>query len=1463
MACINIFKTAPEGAVIRDSEGAITSVTTQSGKQSALWDALSAMSKTVLYNRLTKFDTDFLNSLEEAGMIGDWKAYANELRLGLMSKIFTKGFTKHFGDWSNGKGEGAMIKHEPSLTVNGEFRMGANYMSIFGDGTLRTQNDNITNTDLAKASIVWVMPGAGTTTYVDKAKHIGRPAITSENLDTIENGEVKWNSSDEGLKMLSNLAPRTFTFTTEDGDTHLWYSVEHAYQVLKGGKFDAVTDTAYRTLFESLADPELANKLPAYKLKIRGKNRANSKNSYSTDLLFKLVVESLEQNPEIAKPLLPYKNLSHMGKGIAESAVIDKAFLLGLKAFKASMVEEVPSATELDDVLAQELKMGPDEFMNWLATTTSTDKKNAYTTAARLAREKGITAFTSDLSMLTEADIIYYHNDATKVNLSGSAHLGNVWDMGSADTYLRNMKRKIASSSAKLVNLKTSGGHLSKAIENSTSTKSNASKIIGEVSALDVFDELIRYKPSLLNSAYANLLGKKYGEDKKSQLLSAATDNAKELLLGEIRANPYTNGIITAMLILGHDLDTIIDFLHSPIIEEVLSEYLKSADQLDFKMMSWDSIKKNKGLAQYLGTNEMNSLEEILGVSESLLEFGGIRSLSENFKIESFDTDKIMDGVNVQLLYDAIKAGDGGIKLLEEAELNAPENIKIFDPNMMIYLHPQSRLIFKRLYEMDRVILPAIFPSLDHTRNFLTSKDRNMDAYKGVDAHMADMHVDRFFNIPVGKDEEGNDIFHTGELYANDGSTVPYPLNRPEARDKFILEFPDFIKKAKYKLATFGIKNFALSSMSFTSSFKSTNPILSIPVLESNATDPILKANIVAAIADLKTAAPIGHVNEDKINSLSSLIYSNLSMYALIVSSGKVGASSISSLFEDINIQLGKTVASAGQDFYAAILPGLVDFDVDGKEINSVAADILKPLITNNVRDIQYYLDIVERGTVDDEADPDAGHTIEENSDPNDYFDETMAMDAFDMEATKENPDKLAAIISVRSPISATNLLFKMPSVKYISDEVFLGIARSIPYRIFKSANAESNPKTLLDSDVTFDNIPSEVLNNITRAGMQVGFDARLEGQKVRILGFLSRDSSTGIDKYLVADPSRKSYIEVEAPALLVGNPTLALFGHVIADLSERNFFLVNGVLKTLETYMETFDKSYNTAEITGIDQLALTDQIKKAFLNVTEDALLFTELKLLNASESVVTLNKDELGTSAYIDEAYIQFESVETKKWDKTKGTFLVPSFRRVSEDNLSVFNGALANKLLDIVAHKKIGEPVIFYFNNKTSDDGIILSTSSAFKQAFADNKYITKKFTKLENSDIYKVEITKLDINALAIYNGKEITVIADELLGTLEVKVGKGVSEGDAKLFAIYRGLDKGIYDGKIVKNNNKEFLYINVDGKPYIYLVTTSLNGNMTFTHLSDKVKSKITFKDFVAKLEKKIQEDPNGCSII
>jgi len=76
-----------------------------------------------------------------------------------------------------------------------------------------------------------------------------------------------------------------------------------------------------------------------------------------------------------------------------------------------------------------------------------------------------------------------------------------------------------------------------------------------------------------------------------SELLSAATDNAKEFILGRIGANNNTNSIIVAMIVMGIDLKAALTVINEPDIKEAIVEIDNEASLVGEKLEQADRLK--------------------------------------------------------------------------------------------------------------------------------------------------------------------------------------------------------------------------------------------------------------------------------------------------------------------------------------------------------------------------------------------------------------------------------------------------------------------------------------------------------------------------------------------------------------------------------------------------------------------------------------------------------------------------------------------------------------------------------------------------------------------------------------------------------------------------------------------------------------------------------------------------------
>ena len=156
------------------------------------------------------------------------------------------------------------------------------------------------------------------------------PTQPSTNFEPNGTINVYWGQPESATstKILSNLAPRKFSYESVDGVSREYGSVEHAYQSNKNGKFDKATYDAY------VAKGGYGVKI-APKLTEVGK-RAN------LQIMKDLVVESFIQNPssDAANKLLQYENFTHN-----TNELIDQAFLEGLKLAQKSLLSTQSSTS--------------------------------------------------------------------------------------------------------------------------------------------------------------------------------------------------------------------------------------------------------------------------------------------------------------------------------------------------------------------------------------------------------------------------------------------------------------------------------------------------------------------------------------------------------------------------------------------------------------------------------------------------------------------------------------------------------------------------------------------------------------------------------------------------------------------------------------------------------------------------------------------------------------------------------------------------------------------------------------------------------------------------------------------------------------------------------------------------------------------------------------------------------------
>ena len=132
-----------------------------------------------------------------------------------------------------------------------------------------------------------------------------------------------------------------------------------------------------------------------------------------------------------------------------------------------------------------------------------------------------------------------------------------------------------------------------------------------------------------------------------SVLLSAATDNAKELLLARIGATDNTSGIIAAGIMMGFDLTDMLDLLKNDDIKSILK---KVDDSTDFTSESQDRITLESALNDYLEV--FNALDmEIDYAKKNIIDS---EEAIKNTELENKSTSEVKEYMNLKSIKDAV-----------------------------------------------------------------------------------------------------------------------------------------------------------------------------------------------------------------------------------------------------------------------------------------------------------------------------------------------------------------------------------------------------------------------------------------------------------------------------------------------------------------------------------------------------------------------------------------------------------------------------------------------------------------------------------------------------------------------------------------------------------------------------------------------------------------------------------------
>lgn len=1130
--------------------------------------------------------------------------------------------------------------------------------------------------------------------------------------------------------------------------------------------------------------------------------------------------------------------------------------LASVKFKAAAPSARVGGVVDLDaDIMKLYSLKDKSELIAWTEALSETELNDIYAARADVAIAAGSQVITSNMGLLKRADAAFYHTDIT--HLQSTEATFSTLD---AENKISDVRRELSKNEkGKLFRLNSDSPFISDSIAKLDEMPTSG------VTAIKALNEMIKFNPRLLRSAYMQLLGHVPSAEAQSQLLSAATDNAKELILGKIGANADTNGVITAMLVMGYDLTEIIEFLNSPNIKIIMAEAKASRDKLEKVFINPEFLNR-PSLRKIAKSDEAMSLLSILEVSGDIMSFGGIRSLSEKFKIESFELDKILDGVNADALYKAIAAED--INILLDGENTSD---RIFDPSLLVFYHPQSRMIFKRIYELENSILPALFPSQKALSGFLTSYDRNDEKYKNTMNYIAGQQVDAYLR---STDENGKAL--TASLTNGIGSitTTPYELNSVKNREEFIKDFPAYINRVKVEFRSAGIDNLALDNLSPGRMFNTNVPTLGIKGLGSVAQGEHYAPTIKRAIEDLKINT---EGDSEVINKTKEDLYNNLALYALVTSGGQRKKGSMIELFTEINVDFAKFIGTLSEEFYTKIL------DPKNKE--------LKKLIIGKPNTLSALVAKAEKDALKDLRGEEGAAILAQSKEAAINERENIAdltnSDAESMRISKLERRHENAKVVLKTATHTNGQVFSNDSdVGDRSGKMYYGVKTNSPLFIIKSsAELSASPSTFIEEMGTesveesmsaneaiteIPGVPNKIIAMLAVVGKQIGQDAVLDGENVKILAYESNNRSKAkeagsVDMFMYTVQTSDSTKSVPGAILSKQNPGLTLLGNIIEETTSALHTFATATSQ--ETRNEKIiklvgDNAYATSATAGLSGIALTASARAALGKMRKSAItppILAELGLLvRAGESNVILaesDSTELG--------------IGLKAATKFRGVGDVFSIPSIFEYDRTIRDKAVEEvkeQALNLIGLHDAGGQITFYVTTPPSDlkqslekgtgASMLSEITKDARARFGDNS-ISFERVDVATGGYSKVIFTKKITNTIETeFNGKSFKATKDAE-NKLKLTLPDGLSEFNAKLHIVENNLlDVGV-KANVVKIKDVTYIDINVANVHRIY---SRLDGS-GYTYLDKAATDEALAKINKVEKKEKTKDNDENCA--
>lgn len=310
-----------------------------------------------------------------------------------------------------------------------------------------------------------------------------------------------------------------------------------------------------------------------------------------------------------------------------------------------------------------------------------------------------------------------------------------------------------------------------------------------------------------------------------STLGNAATDNAKEMILGAIKANPQTGNIIGVFTSYGVEVEEMFDFLEEPIIQEVMMKIRHATDignTIQIPLTVEGAIKQvltdhgtsfkdfTENIYGSLTDREAKFLDSLYTLDKSAVELQKLAKalgINRELPVTSFDRfafkQSVENYINELLLNKEIKSVFNLTKFLNPNESEYAESMKTlykevqssFNILKVIDETPDIKEYLKGMVYLDEVI-EGLTTKYKVTESIVDKfkvaapenqfKNITEDEYKGVVRFIEEYTVANYV--------QGSGKFNDLHIYS-EGIKKDLDINNLEDIAKFQEMFPEFLKE--------------------------------------------------------------------------------------------------------------------------------------------------------------------------------------------------------------------------------------------------------------------------------------------------------------------------------------------------------------------------------------------------------------------------------------------------------------------------------------------------------------------------------------------------------------------------------------------------------------------------------------------------------------------------------------------